>query len=107
MSSFALLPALAAATGGGADSYDFKDHDNMTFTAVITGAPTAVTIVIEGNNNGSGYFPMATHVVTAAELTLAIASFAINGISADRLLYNITVLTAGTSPTVDITGKRV
>jgi len=66
----------------------------------ITGAPTAVTVDLEGSLDGNTWASLASHIMTAAELTAAAALFHVIDKPVRRVRTNLTVLTAGTSPTV-------
>ena len=66
----------------------------------ITGAPSAVTVLLEGSIDGTTFGIVGTHVFTAADLTNTTAIF----FDSDNILLhvrvNLTVLTGGTTPTV-------
>ncbi len=98
-----LLTAVTA-TGAGAGSTAssgldkvIKDH---TIQATITGAPTAVTVDLEGSLDGTTWFILDSHVFTAGELTATAAIVHILGAPVRHIRGNLTVLTGGTAPTV-------
>ena len=95
----------AAATGPGND-IPINPRINYASHAVefaITGAPTAVTIKLEGNITGTApFFDLATHVVTAEELAAGAGMFHVQDKPVGYVRANITVLTGGTAPTVTV-----
>lgn len=74
-----------------------KDH---TVQATITGAPTAVTVDLEGSLNDTEWFVLGTHPFTAGELTDTQAMFHVVDKSVRYVRLNLAVLTGGSSPTV-------
>lgn len=100
------LTPVATATSTG-DWYSVPDpiskarQETFTFTVDITGAPSAVSIDIEGAIGDSTAFVMATHAMTGGELTATVAGFHIAGKPVDKLRYNITI-TGGTNPTATV-----
>lgn len=66
----------------------------------ITGAPTAVTVDLEGSLDGVKWHQLATHPFSAAELTAESAMFHVTNKPISRIRANLTTLTGGTSPTV-------
>lgn len=76
-------------------------EENYSFAVDITGAPTAVSVDIEGNVGGSAAFTLATHAFSAGELTAGVAGFHISGKPVSALRYNITI-TGGTNPTATV-----
>ena len=102
----AILTPVATTTSTGdwlavADTINDPTKEYYTFSIDITGAPSAVSVDIEGSIAGSGAFTLATHAMTAGELTATTAGFHITGKPVSMLRYNITI-TGGTSPTATI-----
>ena len=101
MSKYLMLDA-ATATGAGS-AIGFKQmQENVTFQVDITGAPTAVTVDIEGSVDGTPAAQLAQHAMTAGELTATTAIFHISGKPVGNVQANVTALTGGTSPTVTV-----
>jgi hypothetical protein len=96
------LNAAAAGAGDYVEGRTICRETIITFVAKTTGAPTSVVIDIEGDIDKLGAATLATHTFSAAELTAELAMFHISGKPVDRLRYNITTLSGGTSPTVNI-----
>lgn len=71
-----------------------------TVQATITGAPTAVTVDLEGSLDGTTFFALGTHPFTGDELTATAAMFHVVDKPVSYVRLNLTVLTAGTAPTV-------
>jgi len=94
-----LLDAVTATGSGSAFRINalVKTH---TIQATITGAPTAVTVDLEGSVDNVTFFQLATHVFTAGELTAQGAMFHVVDKVVRFVRLNLTTLTAGTSPTV-------
>ena len=94
----------AATTTGAGDSQWVRDTtvNNWTCDIDITGAPSAVTIRIEGNMGGDIFDPtgMATHVFTATQLSAGKATFGIVYSPVINIRAFVTVLAGGTIPTV-------
>ena len=74
-----------------------KDH---TVQTNITGAPSAVTMDLEGSLDGTNWFQLATHPFTAGELTATQAMFHVDEKPVRFIRVNLTTLTGGTAPTV-------
>lgn len=109
MMSKNLKPDPATATGAGTLE-SVIGSQAITIAVKITGGPSAVTVDIEGSigvkgDGDSGV--LATHIMTAAELTAGFAMFHIAGKPADWINYNVITLTGGTAPTVAIRVKSV
>jgi len=75
---------------------------NHTIQITITGAPTAVTVDLEGSLDGTTWVSLASHVMSAAELTAAKALFHVGNKPTRRVRINLKTLTAGSSPTVTV-----
>jgi len=73
---------------------------NHTVQFTITGAPTAVTVDLEGSLDDSTWISLASHVMSAAELTATQAMFHVVDKPVRYIRTNLTTLTGGTAPTV-------
>lgn len=71
---------------------------------LITGAPTAVTVRVEGNQGADVYDPggMAELTMSAAQLAAGIATFEIAFHRVVKIRGNLITLTGGTDPTVSL-----
>jgi len=96
------LLAAATATGTSSTWTVNKTPRNHSVQITITGAPTAVTVDLEGSLDGSTWVSLASHVMSAAEITAAQALFHVVDKPTRRVRANLKVLTAGTSPTVTV-----
>lgn len=94
----------AVATGEGGALSQQRLISDSSYTIGITGAPSAVTVDIEGSFDGETFFQIAQHVMTAGELTATKAMFHIAGKPVMFIRANLTTLTGGTSPTVTVIG---
>lgn len=99
-----LLSSVTATGAGTAQWVKDTTVNNWTCDVDITGAPTAVTVRIEGNTGGTVFDPtgMATHVLTAPQLAAAKATFGIVYSPVHNIRAYVTVLTGGTAPTVSV-----
>ena len=68
----------------------------------ITGAPTAVTVTLEGSLDGATFRTIATHALSAGDLTATTGLFFDIDMPVLFVKVNLTVLTAGTAPTVTV-----
>lgn len=75
---------------------------NHSVQIVITGAPTAVTVDLEGSLDGSSWASLASHVLSAGELTAALALFHVVDKPVRFVRANLLTLTGGTAPTVTV-----
>lgn len=93
---------LDAATGTGASTNMANGLSNAQSVQVnITGAPTAVTVTVEGSlDMGANWDTIATIAFTAPELAAGFTSLSIGDKPRDAIRHNLTVLTGGSSPTV-------
>ena len=66
----------------------------------VTGAPTAVTVALEGSLDGVTWFQFAEHVLTSGEIADQAAMFHVINKPSPRLRPNLTALAGGTEPTV-------
>ena len=73
---------------------------NHSVQITITGAPTAVTVDLEGSLDGNTWVSLASHVMSAGELTAAAALFHVVDKAVRYVRINILTLTGGTAPTV-------
>jgi hypothetical protein len=98
------LLSAAAATGPGTAVMPLKAYATWSCDATITGAPTAVTVRIEGTQGGTTFDPtgMATQTCTAGQLTAGICSFSFIGMPVNLIRANLITLTGGTTPTVTV-----
>lgn len=97
MSKYLMLDA-ATATGAGSEVGFSKNPETLNFQVVDTGGATQITIAIEtSNDGGTTYDTLLTHDVTADGDT-----FQFSGNPGETIQANLTVLTAGTSPTVTL-----
>ena len=102
MANLVLLNAVTA-TGASLAKEFSRLVNNHVMQVTITGAPSAVTVTLEGSLDGTTFVTIGTHAFSAGELTATKAMF----FDIDKpLLFvkaNLTVLTAGTAPTVTVT----
>ena len=89
-----------AATGAGGGWQCGGGIESHTVQATITGAPTAVTVDLEGSVDGSTWVALDTHAFSAGELTATKAMWHIVNKVVKHVRANLTTLTGGTSPTV-------
>ena len=97
--AFKFLDA-ATATGASASATVRKIMKDHTVQTTITGAPSAVTMDLEGSLDGTNWFQLATSPFDAADLTATQAMFHVDEKSVRFIRVNLTVLTGGTAPTV-------
>lgn len=97
-----VLLRAATATGAGSEHSLNKLYETHTVQANITGAPTAVTVALEGSLDGVLWFTLASHTFSAAELTATGAMFHVVQKPVTKVRANVTTLTGGTSPTVTV-----
>lgn len=100
MANVTTLLNAATSTGAGTAKNLSRLIDKHVIQVDITGAPSAVTVVLEGSLDGNDFGVVGTHAFTAGDLTNTTAIFFD---SDSPLLYvrvNLTVLTSGTAPTV-------
>lgn len=98
----AALTLLNAVTSTGAGpirdiGHVIKDH---VFSASITGAPSAVTVALEGSIDGTNFAAIDSHVFSAGELTATFALVTLVDLPVTFVRANLTTLTGGTAPTV-------
>jgi hypothetical protein len=80
-----------------------------TFTCqanINSGTPTAVTVVLNGNLVGSAYGAMGSHAFTATELTANVGFFTLQGIPANQIKGQLSVLTGAGSITMYCTAVK-
>jgi len=90
----------ATATGASTSHAVRMKPRNHTIQTTITGAPTAVTIDLEGSLDGTTFVSLASYIFTADDLTAAAAMFHVVDKPVRFVRLNLKTLTAGTSPTV-------
>ena len=106
------FPLLKAVTGTGA-SVEFQNvytdatpriglKSKIGVSVKLTGAPTAVTVIIEGSINGVDWASLATHIFSADELSDAFTVFHIADKPIAYIRGNLGKLTGGTNPTVTV-----
>lgn len=66
----------------------------------VTGAPTAVTLSLEGSLTKNGFESLADHILTAEELTAGRAMFHVADKTVRAVRLNLLLLTGGTAPTI-------
>ncbi len=80
---------------------DRQLFNNHTVSVSITGAPSAVTIDIEGTiDDGATWHQLVQHPFSAGELTATTVMFHFTNKVVDKIRHNLTTLTGGTAPTV-------
>lgn len=91
----------AATATGASTALNFRsgvrDH---AIQATTTGAPTAVTITLEGSLDGVTYFTLDSHAFSAGEITAEAAYWNVSAQLVHYVRVNLTVLTGGTNVTV-------
>tara|TARA_R110000803_G_scaffold5230_6_gene17348 strand:+ start:2545 stop:2907 length:363 start_codon:yes stop_codon:yes gene_type:complete len=100
MAAETVLLAAATATGVGIAKAFNRLVDKHVFQVVTTGDPTAVTILLEGSLDGTNFDIIGTHAFTAADIVNDGAIFFDVDSPCLHVRLNLTVLTAGTSPTI-------
>lgn len=98
----AILLSAVAATGVGSGYMCGGGIESHTMQATITGAPTAVTVDLQGSVDGDVWFQLDTHAFSAGELTATGAMWHIVNKVVKYVRANLATLTAGTSPTVTV-----
>nr|BDD46000.1 hypothetical protein 10 [Gammaproteobacteria bacterium] len=102
--SITLLNA-ASSTGTGVHCSLGEPRANHTVAVTITGAPSAVTIDLEGSLDGVNWVQLQTHTFDAGELSDEKGMFHSVNTLVNHVRANLTTLTGGTSPTV--TAKHI
>ncbi len=100
MAAQTVLLAAATATGVGAIKSFNLLIDKHALQVTTTGDPTAVTVTLEGSLDGTNFFTVGTHAFVAADITADGAIFFDVDSPCLSVRVNLTVLTAGTAPTV-------
>ncbi|MBL4700516.1 MAG: hypothetical protein JKX85_04585 [Phycisphaeraceae bacterium] len=104
MSITAGVTLLNAVTSTGAS--DVLEHSvpvrNHTLQVTITGAPSAVSVALLGSLDNSTFVLITTHAFDAGELTATKAMFFDVDKPMPYIKADLTVLTAGTAPTVTV-----
>jgi hypothetical protein len=99
MAALKLLDAVTATGASDSKKFNYLVQDH-TVQATITGAPSAVTVDLEGSLDGVTFFSLESHVFTAGELTATGAMFHIIDKPVLFVNINLTTLTGGSAPTV-------
>jgi hypothetical protein len=92
--------AAVTTTGAGATIKMTEGVSEHSYQVNITGAPTAVTVDLEGSLDGSTWFQLDQHAMSAGELTDTASLTHVTGKLAEYIRMNLTTLTGGASPTV-------
>ena len=91
----------ASTSTGPSDSLPFRKINEVHGLQInITGAPTAVTVDIEGSLEGTIWNQVLTSPMTASELTAETSYTSIQGKPFRFIRLNLAVLTGGSTPTV-------
>ena len=101
MNTANLLSAVAA-TGAGSSVLASPWNSNHAMQITITGAPTAVTVDLEGSLDGTTWVALVSHVMSAGELAASKALVFVTGAPVPMVRGNLTTLTGGTTPTVTV-----
>jgi hypothetical protein len=99
MKEIILLDAVTV-TGAGDAKIPLESYKCWSVQVNITGAPTAVTVALEGNITGTIFGTMVSHALSAAELIATQANFIITEMPANQIRGKLITLTGGTNPTV-------
>lgn len=99
MPAITLLSAVTS-TGAGTIKHSAYLMDKKTVQVSITGAPSAVTVTLEGSIDGTNFATLATKAFSAGELTATFALFHSIDTPVTYVRANLTVLTGGSTPTV-------
>ena len=100
MAAETVLLNAATATGVGTAKDFSRLIDKHALQVTTTGDPTAVTVTLEGSLDGTNFFTVGTHAFVAADITADGAMFFDVDSPCLHVRVNLTVLTAGTAPTV-------
>lgn len=95
-----ILLNTVTATGAGGSIICGQGISEHTVQATITGAPTAVTVALEGSLDATTWIELDSHVFSAGELTATKAMWHVVNKVVKHVRLNLTTLTGGTSPTV-------
>ena len=100
----AAIKFLDAATATGESTIKLFNNliNNHTIQADITGAPTAVTVTIEGSLDGVTFDTIGTLAFSAGQLTNTTGVGHAVDTPVNYVRVNLTVLTGGTAPTVTV-----
>ena len=99
-----VLLDVVTSTGPGTSEVVKQAYKSWGCDVEITGAPTAVTVRVEGNQGTDKYDPagMAEFTMTAPQLAAGIGSFEIIEHTVKDIRGNLIILTGGTDPTVKL-----
>ena len=92
----------AVTTTGASDRWKAHGSEEHTVQINVTGSPTAVTVDLEGSLDNNTYFQLASHAMTAGELSNAAAMFHVETKRVEYVKANVTNLQGGSSPTVTV-----
>ena len=102
MPSATTLLSAVTSTGEGSAKDLKRLIDKHVMQIDITGAPSAVTVLLEGSLDGNDYGIIGTHAMTAADLTNTTAIVFDSDSPCLHVRANLSILTAGTAPTVTV-----
>jgi len=102
MGSLVFLSAVTSTGASGAKEFR-RLVDSHALQVTITGAPSAVTVTLEGSLDGTTFSTIGTHAMSAGELTATKAMYFDVDMPVLWVKANLTVLTGGSSPTVTVT----
>ena len=94
----------ATATGAGAAQYTGSIPAMHTVQVTMGGTvvATAVTVDLEGSLDGEFWQALASHALTAGEITAEGAIFHVVNAPTKYVRANLTTLTGGTAPTITV-----
>jgi len=82
----------------------FVTIPTFTFQGIISGNPTAVTLLIEGSLNNTLFHELVTHQFTEEELAHGGAMFHLVNKPSSTIRVTVAELSGGTDPRIDIYG---
>ena len=86
----------ATATGAGSGYPTDRIYADHGWMIVVTGAPTAVSVTLQGSLDGINWVTLDTSTITTSEIRF------VTGKPVVQVRANLGTLTAGTSPTVSV-----
>ena len=100
---YLLLDAVTS-TGAGTAKVVKQAYKSWGCDVEITGAPTAITVRVEGNQGTTVFDPggMAEFTMNAGQLAAGIGTFEIVEHTVKKIRGNLVTLTGGTAPTVTL-----
>ncbi len=107
---FTLLSNLASTKTG--DVIDFRKLfgfsrgvlKDFTFYTSVTGAPTAVSVEIQGSIDSTNFFTLACHDFSVSDITAGKSMFHVVSKPCMQMKVKVSKLIGGTTPTVTMTG---